>query len=508
MISEETLYMSVAELGPQIKEKKIGPVELTRAYIDRLEKHGPKLGAIATLMAEQAMAEAQKAEVEISKGDYRGPLHGIPYGAKDLLAAKGAPTTWGAPPFKDQVFDYDATVIRKLREAGAILIAKLAMIELAGGGGYRNANASLQGPSRCPYAPDFWAGGSSSGPGASVPPALVAFAIGSETQGSIITPCAFSGVSGHRPTYGRVSRWGAMALSWTMDKLGPMCRSAVDCALVLEAIAGYDAADESSLTGSEFRTRGSFVGRALRSPGRLFRRGGDKPSLKGMKLGVVRPDFGRGGNEEVKAAFEAALETLRSLGAALVDAEMPDLPYGPVSSATISCEGATIFRPLIESGKVQELVDENQKIGLISSLAIPAADYLDACRVRAKIQVEVGKMFEVFDALVSPSRTSLASPVDRDFGGPPAPRPGAEARPEPSEEERRAAASRGNKSNVIGSSNLCGLPATSVPCGFAKDNRPIGVQFVADTMRDDVCLDIAAAFQAVTEFHAKRPTLA
>ena len=503
MVSEETLYLTVAELGPQIKEKKLSPVELTRAYLDRLEKYGPKLGAVATLMAEPAMAEAQKAEAEIRKGDYRGPLHGIPYGAKDLLATKGVPTTWGAPPFKDQVFDYDATVIRRLREAGAILIAKLAMIELAGGGGYRNAAASLQGPSRCPFAPDFWAGGSSSGPGTAVPSALVGFAIGSETQGSIITPAAFSGVSGLRPTYGRVSRAGAMALSWTMDKLGPMCRSAVDCALVLEAIAGQDAADASSLPESEFRTRGSFAGRALRSPGRLFRRE-KAPSLAGMKLAVVRPDFERGGNEEVKKAFEAAIETLRGLGASLVDAEMPDLPYGPVSSATISCEGATIFRPLIESGKVQELLDENQKTGLIAALAIPAADYLDACRVRAKMQVEVGKMFEVFDALVAPSRTTLASPIDQDFGGPPAARPGA---PERSEAERRAETSRGNKSNVIGSSNLCGLPAISVPCGYAKDNRPVGVQFVADAMRDDVCLDLAATFQAATEFHTKRPSL-
>ncbi len=506
MVSEETLYMTVAELGPQIKDKKISPVELTRGYLDRLEKFGPKLGAVATLLGEQAMAEAHTAEAQINKGDYRGPLHGIPYGAKDLLAAKGAPTTWGAPPFKNQVFDYDATVVRKLREAGAILVAKLAMIELAGGGGYRNASASLQGPSRCPFATDYWAGGSSSGPGTAVPSALVGFAIGSETQGSIITPAAFSGGSGHRPTYGRVSRSGAMALSWTMDKLGPMCRSAVDCALVLEAIAGPDEADATSREDGEFRTRGGFVGRALRSPGRLFRRGGDKPSLKEVKLGVVRADFSRGGNEEVKAAFEAALETLRGLGATLVETEMPDLPYGPVSSATIGCEGAAIFRPMIESGKVQELVDENQKIGLIASLSIPAADYLDACRVRAKIQVEVGRMFGVFDALVSPSRTGLASPVDRDLGGPPTPREGGE-RPQPSEAERRAAASRGNKTNVIGSSNLCGLPAISVPCGHAKDNRPIGVQFVGDVMRDDMCLEVAAAFQAVTEFHNKRPAL-
>lgn len=504
MVSEETLYMTVAELGPQIKDKKLSPVELTRGYLDRLEKFGPKLGAVATLTAESAMAEAQKAEQEIQKGDYRGPLHGIPYGAKDLLATKGIPTTWGAPPFKNQVFDYDATVIRKLREAGAILVAKLAMIELAGGGGYRNANASLQGPSRCPFAPSFWAGGSSSGPGTAVPSALVGFAIGSETQGSIITPCAFSGVSGHRPTYGRVSRAGAMALSWTMDKLGPMCRSAIDCALVLEAIAGYDAADPSSRADSEFHTRGSFVGRAVRSPARLFRRGDRPPSLAGKKLGVIRPDFGRAG-EEVKKMFEAALESLRGLGASLVDAEMPDLPYGPTSGAIIGAEGAAIFRPLIESGKVQELVDENQKIGLIASLSLPASDYLDACRVRAQIQTEVAKLFGVFDALVAPSRTSLASPIDRDFGGPP---PAATPAPERSEAERRAEASRGNKSNVIGSTNLCGLPAVSVPCGFAADGRPAGVQFVADAMRDDTCLDLAAAFQAVTDFHTKRPALA
>lgn len=516
MVSEDTLYMTVAELGPQIREKKVSPVDLTRGYLDRLEKYGPKLGAVATLMAESAMAEAQKAEAEISKGDYRGPLHGIPYGAKDLLATRGVPTTWGAPPFKDQVFDYDAAVVRRLRDAGAILIAKLAMIELAGGGGYNSASASLQGPSRCPFAPDYWAGGSSSGPGAAVPSALVAFAIGSETQGSIITPCAFSGVSGHRPTYGRVSRSGAMALSWTMDKLGPMCRSAVDCALVLEAIAGFDAADPSSVAESDYRARDSFVGRVLRAPARLFQRG-DRPLLEGKKLGVIRPDFsrgpgasGRGGNEEVQKAFDASLETLRGLGASLVDAEMPDLPYGPVSSATISCEGATIFRPLIESGKVHELVDERQKVGLIASLSIPAADYLDACRVRAQIQTEVGRMFEVFDALVAPSRTSLANRVDVNFdaraprsAGAPEQRP-----PERSEAERRAAAGRGNRSNVIGSTNLCGLPAISVPCGYAADGRPIGVQFVADAMRDDVCLDFAAAFQSTTQFHIKRPSLA
>src|SRR5712692_10469576 len=246
MLSDDILYLSVHELGAQVRAQKISPVELTESYLARLEKFGAKLGAVATLTPDLALQQARQAEKELAAGRYRGPLHGIPYGAKDLLATRDIKTTWGAPPFRDQVFDYDATVIRKLTEAGAILVAKLAMIELAGGGGYSNASASLQGPARCPFNTDHWAGGSSSGPGAAVPSALVAFAIGSETIGSIITPAAFSGVSGLSPTYGRVSRHGAMPLSWTMDKLGPMCHSAEDCALVLAAIAGGDSDDPGS----------------------------------------------------------------------------------------------------------------------------------------------------------------------------------------------------------------------------------------------------------------------
>src|SRR5713101_6866359 len=243
MVGDDVLYQSVWEQSKLIRARKISPVELAEAAIARLERLGPKLGAVAAITRERAMEEARGVEKEIVAGHSRGPLHGIPWGAKDLLATRGIPTTWGAPPFKDQVFDYDATVVRKLREAGAVLVAKLSMIELAGGGGYNNGKASLQGASRCPYNLSHWAGGSSSGPGAAVPSALVGFAIGSETLGSIITPSAFSGVSGLRPTYGRVSRHGAMALSWTMDKLGPMCRSAMDCGLVLNAVTGHDPHD-------------------------------------------------------------------------------------------------------------------------------------------------------------------------------------------------------------------------------------------------------------------------
>jgi len=243
MITDDTLFSTVAELAAQIRARRLSPVELTEGYLRRLETVGKRLNAVAHVMRETALREAREAEAEIKRGRYRGPLHGIPFGVKDLCATRDAPTTWGAAPYKDQRFDYDATVVTRLREAGAILTAKLAMIELAGGMGYNQADASLTGACKTPWNTAFWSGGSSSGPGSATASACVAFAIGSETSGSIITPSAFCGVSGLRPTYGAVSRHGAMALSWTLDKLGPMARTAEDCATVLEAIARVPACD-------------------------------------------------------------------------------------------------------------------------------------------------------------------------------------------------------------------------------------------------------------------------
>jgi aspartyl-tRNA(Asn)/glutamyl-tRNA(Gln) amidotransferase subunit A len=507
MVNDDVLYMTAAELGPQIRARKISPVELAEGYLARLEKLGEKLGAVAMMTRERALEEARAAEKEIAAGKYRGPLHGIPYGVKDLFATKGLPTTWGAPPFKEQVFDFDATVVERLRAAGAVMVAKLAMIELAGGGGYNSARASLQGPSRCPYNLDYWAGGSSSGPGAATPAALVGFSIGSETVGSIITPAAFSGVSGLRPTYGRVSRYGAMALSWTMDKLGPMCRSAEDCALVLAAIAGPDPQDDSAHPEGKFQWRGL---RPPRPPKGKVAAAVWQP-LKGKKLGVIQPNWdGPGANKEVGAAFRAALDVLRSLGAEPEETALPDYPYGQLATLLYTAEAASIFRPFIESGKVQELVDESQKIGLIAALSIPATDYLDAFRLRVEVQREIGKMFEKYDALVAPSRNGPASRVDRDFGPPTgaAPPPAkAPEQPPAKTPQRPAAPGAGNTQNVIGATNVAGIPAVSVPCGFTKENLPCGIQFVADALRDDVCLELGVAFQSVTDWHKKRPPL-
>jgi len=496
MLPEETFYLSVHELAAHIKAKKIRPVELTEAYLARLQKHGPKLGAVATITSKTALQQAKQAEQEISSGKYRGPLHGIPFGAKDLLATKGIKTTWGAPPFRDQVPDHDATVISRLREAGAILVAKLSMIELAGGGGYSSPAASLQGATRCPFNTDYWAGGSSSGSGAAVAAGLVGFAIGSETVGSIITPAAFCAVSGLRPTYGRVSRHGAMALSWTMDKLGPMCRTAADCGLVLSAIAGYDALDETSI-------RTPYVAKPARRavPGRGV--------LEGRRIGVIRPNFKADGDEEVELAFSVALETLRGLGAKLEETELKDYPYGTIAETIYASEASSIFRPLIQSEKLQQLVDESQRVGLIAALSIPANDYLDCCRLRGLIQADMAKMFERFDVLVAPSRIKPAPLADANFDAAPAAKPAEKAPEKSSEKEAPRPApnpAHDDKHSIIAASNIAGLPAISIPCGFTKKNLPIGIQFVADALGEDTCLGFARDFQKATDWHTRRPS--
>src|SRR5260370_40434022 len=247
MPAEEIFYLSLSELAKRIESKKLSPVDLTQAYLDRSQKLGPRFNAYARLTPEIALAQARAAEKEIQRGHYRGPLHGIPYAAKDLLAVKGLLTTWGAKPYANQVFDYNATVIDHLKRVGAVMLGKASMIELAGGMGYRFASASLQGAAKNPWNTACWTCGCASGAGGIVAAGLAPFAIGTETWGSILCPAAFCGVSGLRPTYGRVSRYGAMALSYSMDKIGPLARSAEDCARVFAAIAGHDFSDRGTL---------------------------------------------------------------------------------------------------------------------------------------------------------------------------------------------------------------------------------------------------------------------
>jgi aspartyl-tRNA(Asn)/glutamyl-tRNA(Gln) amidotransferase subunit A len=476
MLTEATFYTPVVELAAQIRARKLSPVELTEGYLARLERFGARLGAVANVMRASALNEARQAEKEIRAGRYKGILHGIPYGAKDLLATRDAPTTWGATPYKDQRFDYDATVVRKLREAGAVLVAKLAMVELAGGMGYNRADASLTGACRTPWNTDYWSGGSSSGPGAAVAAGLVAFAIGSETSGSIITPAAFCGITGLRPTYGMVSRHGAMALCWTLDKLGPMCRTAADAGHVLAAIAGRDPLDASS-RDSKFRypaTGGGAAGGA---------------SKKTLRLAVMKDSYEKA-QLEVRENFLASLEALKRADARVrveMDVKLPDFPYSAAVGTIVDAEGASAFRDLIESGRVGELASAEGRIGGYSASLVTAVDYLHAMRLRVPMRRAWGEFFRNYDVLVAPSRATVAYPVDKTFDQA---YPGIGA------------------SSPIGASNLVGVPAVSVPNGFGQAGLPTGIQFLGAAWDELTLVELADKYQRVTDWHKRRPDLA
>jgi aspartyl-tRNA(Asn)/glutamyl-tRNA(Gln) amidotransferase subunit A len=466
MEDEFDLFLSITELGALLRSRKLTSVKLTEAYLERLEKYGPRLNAVATLMTASALEEASAADKEIQRGRYRGPLHGIPYGAKDLLATRNAKTTWGAKPYEDQQFDYDATVVTKLRDAGAVLVVKLAMVELAGGMGYNEASASLTGPCKTPWNTDFWSGGSSSGPGAATAAGLVAFSIGSETSGSIITPAAFSGVSGLRPTYGAVSRHGAMALCWTLDKLGPMCRSANDCALVFNAIAGKDPLDPSS----KDRPRGSAAAR------------GKRPALR---IGVMKDSYEKA-QPEVKENFLRSVEVLKRFGTVEMDVKLPDFPYGPAVGTIVDAEGAAAFRDLIESGRVQQLASPNGRVGGYSASLVTAVDYLHAMRMRIPMRRAWNEMFKKIDVLVAPSRSTVSYPINKTFDQA---YPGIAA------------------TSPIGASNLVGVPAISVPNGFGQNDLPTGIQFIGPAWSEQTLIDIAGKYQRATDWHRMRPEM-
>ena len=468
----------MAELAHGLKRKRYSAAELASATLALLEAHGPRYNAVATVMRERALDEASRADR--TRATARTTLHGVPYGAKDLVAAKGAPTTWGAPQYRDQRFDEDATVITRLRRAGAVLAAKLAMVELAGGGGYRYPNASLQGPGRNPWNTERWSGGSSSGSGAAVAAGLVPWAIGSETSGSIGTPAAFCGVTGLRPTYGLVSRHGAMALSWTLDKLGPIARTADDCGAALQVMAGADPADPTT-SGKRFAP---LSGRAAAS------------AVRSARVGFAEEDLGHA-TPEAKRALERGLGDLRKIVPKITRAVLPaDLPYGPMVGTVFGAEGATIFGELIDSGRIDELIDKRQAAGLKQGSEIRARDYLQAQRLRTVLAGRFRELFENVDVIVGLGRASTAPPIGAALDGRP---PGAGSLTDP-----KAGAPPGNTA-LIPAGNLAGLPAIFFPCGFGTDGLPVGLQLVGPPFSEPLLVAIVAAYQRETGHHLKRP---
>jgi Asp-tRNA(Asn)/Glu-tRNA(Gln) amidotransferase A subunit family amidase len=437
---EDLAFYSVRDLGVLISTGKITSVQLTEMYLARLRKYDPQLHCVITLTEELAMEQARHADQEIVNGKYRGPLHGIPYGAKDLLAVKGYKTTWGATPYKDQYIDKNATIIEKLEEAGAILVAKLTLGALAWG------DVWFSGKTRNPWNLEQGSSGSSAGSASAVSAGLVAFAIGSETWGSIVSPSTRCGTTGLRPTFGMISRTGAMALSWSMDKIGPICRTVEDCAIVFETIRGGDGIDK---TVKDFPF--SYD---------------SKIDLKGLRIGYLESQFEE--DSTFRKTNDAALTKLSEMGISLKPIELPEFPIYSMSFI-LSAEAAAAFDEITRSGKdsmlVRQIKNAWPNVFRVSRF-IPAVEYIQANRVRYQLIQEMEKMMKEIDVYVAPS-----------FG-----------------------------ENLL-LTNLTGHPCVVVPNGFDEEGSPTSISFIGRLYDEGTLLAFVKTYQDATENHKKHPPL-
>ncbi|HZE69475.1 MAG TPA: amidase [Pyrinomonadaceae bacterium] len=451
---DELAFFTVPQLAELIRTRKVSSSELTRMYLARLKRYGPKLLCVVTLTEELALKQAETADAEIKRGKYRGALHGIPWGAKDLFATKGVKTTWGAEPYRDQMIDYDATVVERLRDAGAVLVAKLSMGALAQGPKW------FGGVTRNPWTPDDdrqGSSGSSAGPAAATAAGLVGFSIGTETLGSIVSPSSRCGVTGLRPTYGRVSRYGAMGLSWTMDKIGPICRGVEDCAAALNAIYGPDGRDIT-------------VGDAK------FNWSPDTP-ISSLRIGYLKSEFEAAGvqsandqqrqqMEQRRRVYNEALAALEQAGAKLVPIELPKFSTQALRFI-LTAEAAAAFDDLTRSGGVNQLSGQDPgdwPNSFRTARFIPAVEYLRAQRARSLLMREMEKLMSQWDVFVSPAP--------------------------------------GSASLLI--TNLTGHPAVCVPCGFIN-NLPMAIMFTGAVYDEAAPLRVALAFERATKWHAMHP---
>ena len=452
--TEELAFLPVTELSELVRRKRVTSVRLTELYIARLKQYDPVLRCVISLTEERAMAQARAADAEITRGKYRGPLHGIPWGAKDLLAVRGYKTTWGAGPYRDQVIDEDATVVQRLDAAGAVLVAKLTLGELAQGDNW------FGGRTRNPWKVDAGSSGSSAGPASATAAGLVGFSIGSETLGSISSPSTVCGTTGLRPTYGRVPKSGAMALSWSMDKLGPICRSVEDCALVLDAIHGPDGKDSSAIAAS-------FNWDATLSPSRL-RVGYIKSAFD---LPLTDPKDEKRTLHATKKFDDAALAALREMGVNLIPVELPDIPYDAMRFI-LTAEAAAAFDDLTRSNRDSELVQQTRgdwANTFRTARFIPAVDYINANRLRSRAIAEWDELMKKVDVIVTPTSAS-------------------------------------NLPQLV-ATNLTGHPAVILPNGFRPDGTPVSLTFLGGLFEEAKLLAVANAYQRKTGFHRVRPAV-
>jgi aspartyl-tRNA(Asn)/glutamyl-tRNA(Gln) amidotransferase subunit A len=452
-------FATIGRLAAALRAGEVSSIELTEFYLKRLLDHGPKYNCLATLIRETALRQAAEADKRIKAGMARGPLDGIPYGAKDLLAAKGYPTSNGCAPFTNRIVDQDANVIRRLEAAGAVLVAKLAMVECAGGLGYRQANASAFGPGLTPYDTKRWSGGSSSGSGSAVAAGLVPFAIGSETWGSISTPASYCGLTGLRPTYGRVGRSGAFALSYTLDKIGPMTRTVEDAWQVLLAIAGPDQYDPSTLFAQW---------RDLPDPL-------DRP----LKLAILKDGVAKAQPEQ-RTNFEKALSVFREF-AEIVEIESPSGPFVDVILTILAGESASAFEGLVDSGDVLKMTAPEDRIGGYASRTVTAGEFVRAQRLRGQLCRAFDDYLAPYDAVLTVPTSQTALPIDKNFD------------------------SDYSHKSLGGPGNLCGTPALILPTGLDADGLPTSIQLDCRAYGEAVLTRLGHAFQSRTQWHWQTP---
>jgi Asp-tRNA(Asn)/Glu-tRNA(Gln) amidotransferase A subunit family amidase len=432
-------FLSASELAALVRDRSVSPVELTELYLERLDTIGRELNCVVNLTPKFAMAQARQAEAEAVKGEFRSAIHGIPWGAKDLLATKAAPTTWGATPYSEQVLDYDSAVVDRLEKSGAVLAAKLSMGSLAYGANW------FGGMTRNPWDTDTASGGSSAGPGAATAAGLVGFSLGTETHGSITSPSHTCGVTGLRPTFGRVSRYGAMALAYSMDKIGPMCRSAADCAAVFASIAGQDDRDDVTVDAP-------FAWPCNRD-------------VRSMRIGIVKSEYDA--VEDPQASVDRdALVALKDLGATLGDVALPDCPPGLL--LTLWVEAAAAFGDLARTPELDALYADSSNWPHIMRAArtVSAVDYVRAQQLRRRLVHDFTKTMRNWDVIVCPGI--------------------------------------GESSLTI--SNLTGHPSLTLPAGFV-DGMPRGMTLIGNYWDEARILAIGQAYQAVTDWHKRRPSI-
>jgi Asp-tRNA(Asn)/Glu-tRNA(Gln) amidotransferase A subunit family amidase len=477
---DELAFLPVTALAPLIQRRDVSATELTKMYLQRLKTIGPKLNCVVTLTEQLALQQAAAADAEIKAGKYRGPLHGIPWGAKDLFATKGIPTTWGAAPYQKQVIDHDATIVERLRDAGAVLVAKLSLGALAQGDRW------FGGQTRNPWNPEQGSSGSSAGPGAATAAGLVGFAIGTETRGSIISPSSVNGVVGLRPTYGRVSRYGAMALSWTMDKIGPMCRSVEDCVLVFNAIYGPDGRDDTVVDApfawnpavplaklrigyvkSEFEPPQPTEARGRGEGGRGEggRGQGGRGEGAGRGRGGLTPEEQRRRAEERLKLLNEALNVFRTAGAALTPIDLPPSQLTNMLGFVLSTEGAAAFDDLTRGPEIKDPSLNTWPNTFRTHRFVPAVEYIRAQRARTLLMRQMDETMSKFDAFISPTNSSSLSLT-----------------------------------------NLTGHPAVALKAGFLND-LPVEIMVTGRLYDEATMLRVALAYERATRWHTMNPTL-